>query len=142
MYYTALLGGVLTTNQTNMKKIYIIAGVVAILLIILFWHKDALRDMAPHGGAPAPVTLSGTYVCLPFIDTNMPASGECVFGIQTDDGVYYMVNFGESASAKEQFDKRARITALGFVVPKEALNTDHWVPYDMKGIFTITKMVE
>ncbi len=44
--------------------------------------------------------------------------------------------------ALEQFDKRAHITAEGFVTPKEALNTDQWVPYNMKGIFTITKMLE
>ncbi|MDO8183359.1 MAG: hypothetical protein Q7T49_00015 [bacterium] len=123
-----------------MKKIYIVAGVVAVVLIVLFWHKDAPQDRVPLDGTPARVTLSGTYVCLPFINTKMPPSEECVFGLKTDDGVYYMVNFGQSARAKEQFDKRARITAEGFVVPKEALSTDHWVPYNMKGIFTITKL--
>jgi hypothetical protein len=125
-----------------MKKIYIVAGVVVVLLIVLFWHKDSRQDILPINGGPITITLSGTYVCLPFIDTKMPASGECVFGLKTDDGVYYMVNFGQSASAKQQFDKRAHITAEGFVTPKEALSTDHWVPYNMKGIFTITKTLE
>lgn len=128
--------------MNNKKKIYIAVGVIAVLFILLFWNKDSTQDVVHTKGALISVTLSGTYVCLPFIDTKMPAIGECVFGLKTDDGVYYMVNFGQSASAKEQFDKRARITALGFVVPKEALSTDHWVPYNMKGIFTITKMVE
>lgn len=125
-----------------MKKIYIIAGIVAALLIVLFWHKDAPQDIVPINGGPIIVTLSGTYVCLPFIDTKMPTSEECVFGLQTDDGVYYMVNFGQSAQAKGQFDRRARITAEGFVTPKDALSTDQWVPYNMKGIFTITDMVK
>ena len=128
--------------MNNRKWIYIVAGVVAVLCIVLFWYKDAPQDIVPQDGTPAPITLSGTYVCLPFIDTKMPTSGECVFGLLTEDGVYYMVNFGQSASAKKQFDKRAHITAEGFVVPKEALSTDHWVPYNMKGIFTITKMLK
>lgn len=42
----------------------------------------------------------------------------------------------------QNIDKRARITAEGFVIIKEALSADQWVPYNMKGIFTITKMVE
>ncbi len=125
-----------------MKKVYIIAGAVAVLLIALFDYENAPQNIAPHDEAPVNVTLSGAYVCLPFIDTKAPASEECIFGLETDDGVYYMVNFGQSASAKEQFDRRAHITAEGFVVPKEALSTDQWVPYNMKGIFTITKMLE
>lgn len=121
-----------------MKKVYIVAGIVSILLIVLFWHKDPVQNVAPITGAPINVTLSGTYVCLPLIDTKTQKTEECEFGLLTDDGVYYMVNFGQSASAKAQFDRNAHITAEGFVVPKEALSTDHWVPYNMKGIFTIT----
>lgn len=96
----------------------------------------------PVDSAAMNVTLTGTYVCLPFLDSKTPPSEECVFGLKTDDGVYYMVNFGQSASAKEQFDKRTHITAEGFVVPKEALSTNHFVPLNMKGIFTITKFLE
>jgi hypothetical protein len=33
-----------------MKKIYIVAGAVAVLLIVLFWHKDAPQDMMPLDG--------------------------------------------------------------------------------------------
>ncbi|MEN9582562.1 MAG: hypothetical protein RL641_516 [Candidatus Parcubacteria bacterium] len=124
----------------HINKIAVIAIAAVILPIILASNKKITIPL--DTATPQNVTLSGTYVCLPFIDTKMPTSGECVFGLKTDDGVYYMVNFGQSASAKEQFDKRAHITALGFVVPKEALNTDHWVPYNMKGIFTITKTLE
>ena len=124
-----------------MKKIYIVAGVVVVLLIVLFWHKDSTQ-VVPINGGPIIVTLSGAYVCLSFIDTKMPNSEECVFGLKTDDGLYYMVNFGQSASAKAEFDRRARITAEGYVVPKEALSTDQWALYNMKGVFTITKMLK
>ncbi len=122
-----------------MKRIYIVAGIVVVLLLVLFWHKEPRVNIAPTDGAPLNVTLSGTYVCLPLIDTQATPTDECVYGLRTDDGLYYMVNFGQSAAAKEQFDKRAHITAEGFVVPKEALSTDQWVKYNMKGIFTITK---
>lgn len=113
-----------------------------VLLLVLFLHKNSPQDIAPIDGVPMNVTLSGTYVCLPLLDTKIPPVEECVFGLQTDDGLYYMVNFGQSASAKEQFDKRAHITALGFVVIKEALSTDQWVKYNMKGVFTITKIIQ
>lgn len=122
-----------------MKKIYIVVGIVVVLLLVLFWHKDAPADIAPIDGVPVNVTLSGTYVCLPLTDPQAAQTNECVYGLRTDDGLYYMVNFGQSAAAKEQFDKRAHITAEGFVVPREALSTDQWVKYNMKGIFTITK---
>lgn len=90
---------------------------------------------------PTNVTLSGTYACLPFIDTAKPTTEECVFGLKADDGQYYMVNFGQSAIGMEQFKKREHITAEGFVVIKEALSTDQWMKYNMKGIFTITKLI-
>ena len=71
-----------------MKKIYIVAVVVAVLFIVLFWYNSAPQDVAPPGGTSVSVTFSGTYVCLPFIDTKAPKGGECVFGLKTDDGVY------------------------------------------------------
>lgn len=85
------------------------------------------------------ITLSGTYTCLPLLDKTKVREGECVFGMRTEDGEYYMVNFGASASAMAEFQNRAHITAKGFVNLKETLNTDQWAPYDMKGVFTITE---
>ncbi len=120
----------------------IAAGVLA--LIIAGYYFVAPRLSPPHitppiDSVPTNVTLSGTYVCLPYLDKARATSEECEFGLKTDDGVYYMVNFGASANAMTEFQNGARITAKGFVVPKEAVSTDHWVPYDMKGIFTITE---
>jgi hypothetical protein len=124
------------------NKLYIVIGIVTILLLVLFWHKDAPTNAPVLDATPKNVTLSGTYTCLPHLDTKAPTTDECVFGLKTDDGEYYMVNFGQSASAMEQFNKRAHITAEGFVVIKEALSTDKWVKYNMKGIFTITKVLK
>jgi hypothetical protein len=127
--------------MNSKKRIYIVIGVVTILLLVLFGHKDSRTNTPALDSTPTNVTLSGTYVCLPLIDNKKSVTDECVFGIKTDDGVYYMVNFGQTALAKDQFDTRSHITAEGFVVIKEALNTDQWAKYTMKGIFTITKMI-
>lgn len=128
--------------KINMKPIYILAGIAIFIFIVLFWQKDSTQGTLPVDGVPMNVTMSGAYVCLPPIDTKRPLTEECVFGLKADDGEYYMVNFGQSAVAKEQFDTRAYITAEGFVVTKEALSTDQWVKYNMKGIFTITKIIK
>lgn len=78
-------------------------------------------------------------MCLPYLDEARATSEECVFGLKTYDGVSYMVNFGASANAMTEFQSGAHITAKGFIVLKETLNTDQWASYNMKGIFTITE---
>ena len=92
--------------------------------------------------APLSITITGTYLCLPHLDTSGPQTEECAFGIQDDSGTFYAVNFGASASAMQQFQSNARVTVEGFFVPKEALSTDQWNKYDMIGIFTVTKVLE
>lgn len=97
---------------------------------------------APLDPTPQQVTLSGTYECLPHADTTGPQTEECAFGLRTDAGEHYAVNFGQSADAMQQFMAGAHITAEGFTVIKEALSTDQWNKYDMKGIFTITRLLQ
>lgn len=125
------------------KKIMLIVGAVIVfvgLLVYAFSMNRESREVLDP--TPQNVTLSGTYVCLPHINPGEVQTQECVFGLKTDDGVYYMVNFGASANAAELFNSGARITAEGFTVIKEALSTNQWDAYNMKGIFTITKMID
>ncbi len=89
---------------------------------------------------PQQMTLVGTYLCLPHLDTSGSQTEECAFGIQADSGEFYAVNFGQSADAMQQFQANARVRAEGFFVPKEALSTDQWNKYDMRGIFTVTQI--
>jgi hypothetical protein len=84
------------------------------------------------------VTLTGTFGCLPHTNTTGPQTEECAFGFKTDDGTYYAVNFGASASMAEQFSSGTRGTFHGTVTPLEMLGTDQWQKYPIKGIFTIT----
>lgn len=110
----------------------------------LFFPGGAPKSAAPKNVDPTPraATLSGTYGCLPHANTSGPQTMECAFGLKTDDGAYYAVNFGQSADAMQQFQSGAHVTAEGFVVSKQALNTNQWQKYNMEGIFTITKVLE
>jgi hypothetical protein len=42
----------------------------------------------------------------------------------------------------EQFKAGAHIVAEGFMVPKEALSDSVWQAYTMKGMFTVTKLMD
>ncbi len=126
------------------QKTIMLVGLAVILIVAggcyIFSTKnngDVVLDSTPKN-----VTLSGEYACLPHLNPSEDTTKECAFGLKTDDGVYYAINFGESANAMELFQSGARISAEGFVVIKEALSTDQWAKYNMKGIFTITKFID
>lgn len=127
--------------NSQYKTIISVLIIVATFLVGYVILRSAKDIEAPLDPTPQQATLSGTYVCLPHADTTGPQTEECAFGLKTDDGVYYAVNFGQSENAMMQFQSGAHITAEGFVVIKEALSSDHWAKYNMKGIFTITRMI-
>lgn len=129
----------ITKYKNIIASSIIIIAVLGAGYFAIHYNKDMTT---PLDSIPKNVTLSGTYVCLPHSDTSGPQTDECAFGIKTDDGIYYAVNFGASVDAMGQFQSNEHIKAEGFVVIKEALSTDQWNKYNMKGIFTITKMIE
>jgi hypothetical protein len=130
--------------MTNKNLITGIIFVIALAVAGSFYmfnysNKDTpKKDIDP---TPQNVTLTGTYTCLPHLDTKGPQTMECAFGLQAENGDYYAVNFGASGDSMNQFRAGETITAEGFVVIKEALSADQWQKYNMKGIFTITKMI-
>lgn len=105
-------------------------------LVSSFHFVEPVVDVAPKS-----VTLSGKYVCLPHLVESDFQTMECAFGLQTNDGDFYAVNFGQSADAMKQFMAGEKVSAEGFVVIKEALSSNQWASYKMKGIFTITKFL-
>lgn len=122
-------------------------GVLGFIVVcgVVFYSLQDARTPAPTvplDVTPQEVTLSGTYVCLPHTNTEGPQTMECAFGLETDDGEFYAVNFGQAADNYEWFKSGTHITAKGFVVLKEALSSDYWSRYTMKGIFTITTFIE
>jgi hypothetical protein len=116
----------------------VLVGGVGYLAYAEEWVPTAkTNDLDP---TPRNVTLSGTYTCLPHLGSG-PQTMECAFGLRADNGDYYAVNFGASAGAMEQFQSGEHVTAEGFVVIKEALSSDQWAKYNMKGIFTVTRVL-
>ena len=81
------------------------------------------------------MTLTGTYVCLPTLSG--AATPDCAFGIKTDGGEYYAVNFGASAGSMADFMAGERISANGTFIPSEELNPNHWTKFNSKGLFTV-----
>lgn len=134
----------LVFNMTNTHIAVAVGSVLAVGIAgYFFFYNPSLKEAFTQvpDATPKNVTLSGTYVCLPHADTTGPQTMECAFGIKTDEGEYYAVNFGASADAMTQFQSGAHVTAEGFIVIREALSSDHWAKYNMKGIFTVTNMV-
>ncbi len=127
------------TYKNTILGVAAVAVMVGAGLLAFFSNFSPSVTVDP---TPQNVTLSGTYVCLPHLDTTGPQTEECKFGLKTDDGTYYAVNFGQSAQAMQLFQSGARITAEGFTIIKEALSTNEWATYNMKGIFTITRMID
>ena len=127
-------------NASTFSLLALLVALVAAYAALSFAVPK--REAAVLDATPQNVILSGTYGCLPHVDTSGPQTMECAFGLHADTGEWYAVNFGASAHASEQFQSGAHIRAEGNVVIKEALSSDHWQKYDMKGIFTVTRMLE
>ncbi len=70
-------------------------------------------DDTDDDGPGTPITVTGTYECLPKRDTSGPQTMECAFGIKQDDGVHYALRFDEQARLTDFVaGKRARITGV------------------------------
>lgn len=91
---------------------------------------------------PQPATLTGVYLCLPHVNVDGPQTEECAFGIQTDDGAYYAINFSAMSQLSPMISAGQRITASGVVTPIERLSTDHWRKYPISGIFLVTHSMQ
>ncbi len=129
------------TNKNIITGVIFIVAIASALSFFLFGKTNKDSNLNNIDPTPQNVTLTGTYTCLPHLDTKGPQTMECAFGLQSKNGDYYAVNFGATAQAMDQFRAGETITAEGFVVIKEALSTDQWQKYNMKGIFTITRMI-
>jgi hypothetical protein len=92
-------------------------------------------------------TLEGTIVCLPHRDTSGPQTMECAFGLQI--GVMGATNAPGAATfyALDTQDVQSENSILqqtgimvkvtGTIVPVEALSSDMWQKYNIKGIMRV-----
>ncbi len=86
------------------------------------------------------VTLSGTYVCLPAA-AGGAVTADCAFGIRTDAGEYYAVNFGAGAGSMADFRDGDRITAKGTIILTKDLKPNSWAKFTSQGLFTVLEKV-
>ena len=82
--------------------------------------------------------VTGTYVCLPLIDT-AAKTADCAFGLKTDDGTYYAVNYESQAGYMDQFQAGKRISAKGYITLEENLRPNRWTKFMISGLLTITE---
>lgn len=124
----------------------IFGAIVALLIVVglfafIYQHKRS-GEVVKEGSGAARVTLTGTYGCLPQKDTTAITTDECAFGIRTDDGLYYAIDFGLVSTLPPVLTDGTRIRATGRVTPLIALSTDYWQKYPIEGIFSVTDSLE
>jgi hypothetical protein len=127
----------------NKQKIIIIVVLILVagLSVVVSKQlsaKKAQREFNANVSIPLAVTGRGTFVCLPHKDTTGPQTLECASGFLTEANEYYAVSteeLPEEFRNLTQTDQRVEIT--GLTVPVEALSTDMWQKYNMKGIIQI-----
>ncbi len=128
----------------NNKNILIgVALVVAIGVVGYFFFPQVYSERSATNdldSTPQNTTLTGTYECLPHIDNSQ--TKECAPGLYASDGNHYGVDFSVVGNAEIEFKVGKTVTAEGMVVIKEALSSDHWFQYNMKGIFRIERFIE
>ncbi len=97
----------------------------------------------PETVVPQPVTkeieLRGTQICLPHKNQNGPQTTECAMGLKATDGKNYGLDVSSlQPDAIGEFMDGALVRVVGDFTPAEALSTDHWQKYDMRGIVHVT----
>lgn len=101
---------------------------------------EYVEPAVPSVPLPAMTEVVGTAECLPHrnVAPGQPTTMECAFGVKADDGTHFAVDLagaGEDAAMDFQTGKRVRIS--GTMVPVEALSSDHWRIYDIRGIWRV-----
>lgn len=122
-----------------MKKLLIIIGILLVVGTVGFFaFNQYIYNQKQGSGEPVVPyegTLSGTYVCLPHKDTTGPQTLECAFGLKTQTGEYYALDFGQGDPT--QFMGGQEVTLTGTITPIEMLSSDQWQKYDVVGILSV-----
>ena len=124
-----------------MKKALLIAVAAVVALVAGFYAFNAYI-YAEKQGDPGNVdryraSLEGEVVCLPHVGPG-PHTMECAFGLKTDAGEHYALDFNLLSLEYEMPETGNRFSANGMVTPIEMLSSDHWRKYDVEGIFSVT----
>lgn len=134
-----------TAPMTPALKIFLITtGAIAILVagffalnVYIYSEKQAETPVDRYRG-----TLSGEFVCLPHTDTSGPQTTECAFGIKTESGEYYAVDFSLMSQISPELSPGEHFSANGTITPIAMLSSDQWRMYPVEGIFSVTDSVQ
>ncbi len=137
----------------NLVKQSVVSLVIISLLLVLVSYANnqkALREaneksenLAPTVEEPitrTPISLVGKLTCLPHKNTDGPQTLECAFGLHGEDGNFYALDFGGKEIPHYSMGKKLRV--LGTLTPIEMLSTDFWQRYNVKGIITVSEIIE
>lgn len=84
------------------------------------------------------IELFGTQVCLPHKDTTGPQTEECAIGLKAEDGYIYGLDTSAlQPDAIGELYGGARVRIVGYYVPAEALSTNQYQKYTMRGIVRV-----
>ncbi len=133
-----------------MKK-QLIWGVILIgVLYVAFWSFNSYIYNEKQAGStvennqsgeavvPERRTITGEYVCLPHRDKTGPQTMECTFGLKSDTGEHYSLDFMLSSRLAPDLNVGDRLTVSGVFTPLERLSADFWYRYDIVGIISVT----
>lgn len=149
-------------EKNRRMVIGLVLALVGVAVVFVFWSRntelpggsespvqnppvqenggDALEgpENALPNDVPRRVSLSGTYVCLPHRNQNGPQTLECAFGLKTDTGEYYAIDFSAMSQTPPSVATGDTISANGLLVPIEQISSDQWRIYPIEGIFSVT----
>ncbi len=75
--------------------------------------EDAKEES--YGAISSPITIFGTFVCLPLKDINVPHNDICIFGLRDKDGNHYSLDnpdFGQNVLGTIRVDTEIRVEGL------------------------------
>lgn len=126
-----------------MKKLIIILSLLILIIVGFFAFNSYIyqeKQADPESFELQRVTLSGEYVCLPFIgqDQASVSLDDCTGGMKTESGEYYAFDHALMSQTVPVLSVGQKFSASGVFTPIERISTDYWQQYPVKGIFSIT----
>jgi hypothetical protein len=126
-----------------MKKIIFYVGSGILIVGAGFFALNSYiyqkkQSQEPNAIVPYPGTLTGEYTCLKLKDSSKPQTLECIYGLKTNQGEFYALDFNSVPSGMPNLKSEERITVTGTITPIEMISADYWQKYDVKGIMSVT----
>ena len=127
--------------MTSSRNILIAIIAVAVLAAVAFAFRGSFADRERDSGGdlgtePREATLSGALACLPKKGSDGPQTLECAFGVRADDGYHYGLDISALDPGVSALPIGTRVVLAGTLVPIEAVSTDQWQTYDIRGIMS------